>query len=246
MARTYRNPPLLEAICDFHFSSSQPWDWTIPGLFYEQIRNAFPFREQVATVTTTLDASQSRLVQQSQPKMQFISEDRNAVIQVAPHNLSIHQLPPYKGWMNFKASILKYWNTYTEVENHASLEEVELRYVNRIEFPFTDIDLKEYFQVLPHIPEPIPQNFSSFLFNVELPYESPSSKLRVIFGSVVPENDNKLAFVLDLNMAGSNNIVISTQQISEWLETIHERIEAAFDAAFTDKTHFEIFKEVGK
>lgn len=35
MARTYNNPPLIEAVCDFHFSSSQPWDWTIPGLFYE-------------------------------------------------------------------------------------------------------------------------------------------------------------------------------------------------------------------
>jgi hypothetical protein len=32
MARTYNNPPLIEAVCAFTFKNAQPWDLTIPGL----------------------------------------------------------------------------------------------------------------------------------------------------------------------------------------------------------------------
>ena len=93
MARTYNKPPLIEAVCDFRFSSSQPWDWTIPGLFYEQIRERFPIKEQLNAIETVVDPNQGRFVQQTQPKLQFASEARDEVIQIGPNNLSIHQLP---------------------------------------------------------------------------------------------------------------------------------------------------------
>src|SRR5712691_5300171 len=98
MARIYNKPPLIEAICDFRFSSSQPWDWTIPGLFYEQIRDNFPIKEQITTVETIIDANEGKFVQQAQPKLQFASKKRDAVIRIGPDNLSIHQLPPYDYW----------------------------------------------------------------------------------------------------------------------------------------------------
>src|SRR5207253_5942587 len=98
MARTYNKPPLIEAVCDFRFSSSQPWDWTIPGLFYEQIRDSFPNKNQVNIIETRIDSSQGKVIQQSQPKLQFINQDGTAVIHVGPDNLSIHQLQPYEGW----------------------------------------------------------------------------------------------------------------------------------------------------
>src|SRR5437667_2265720 len=71
VARTYNKPPLIEAVCDFRFSSSQPWDWTIPGLLYEQIRDNFPNKTQINIIETTVDANEGKVVQQSQPKMQF-------------------------------------------------------------------------------------------------------------------------------------------------------------------------------
>lgn len=63
MARTYNKPPLIEAVCDFRFSSTQPWDWTIPGLFYEQIRLDFPNKNQLSTIETTVDVSEGKVVQ---------------------------------------------------------------------------------------------------------------------------------------------------------------------------------------
>lgn len=84
MARTYSKPPLIEVVCDFKFLSSQPWDWTIPGLFYERIRDRFPTKEQLNIIETVVDPNQGKVVQQAQPKLQFASVTRNEVIRIGP------------------------------------------------------------------------------------------------------------------------------------------------------------------
>lgn len=246
MVRTYNNPPLIEAVCDFRFSSSQPWDWTIPGLFYEQIRHDYPHKNQISVVETRIDPSEGKVVQQSQPKVQFVNEDETSVIQVAFDNLTIHQLRPYDGWKYFKECVLKYLQVYYKAAQAENLSSVVLRYVNRIELPHTDLELEDYFRILPQVPNPIPQVFPTFLLNVEVPYQSLHSNLRLIFGTVIPEGEAKLAYLLDLSMFSLNVTYFSIDEVPVWLETAHKHIEDAFDAAFTDRTHCEIFQEVSK
>lgn len=246
MVRTYNRPPLIEAVCDFRFSSSQPWDWTIPGLFYEQIQSNFPIRQQVNVIETTIDARQAKVVQQSQPKLQFLNENRTEVIQVGPDNLSIHQLRPYDGWDHFKARILEYLLTYRKAAKPLSLTRLGLRYVNHIALPYTEFELEDYFRILPQVPDPIPQVFPTFLLNIEVPYTSPECGLRIIFATVVPETPNTLAHVLDLDIFSTDNAIPSIDEVSNWIEMAHSRVEAAFEAAFTERTHHEIFEEVSK
>jgi uncharacterized protein (TIGR04255 family) len=244
MARTYNKPPLIEAVCDFRFSSSQLWDWTIPGLFYEQIRSDFPNKNQLSTIETTVDVSEGKVVQQTQPKMQFISGDGTAVIHVGPDNLTINQLRPYDGWELFKSRILKYLSIYCETAHPKNLANVTLRYVNRIEFPEAGIELDDYFQILPSVPNPIPQIFQGFLFSVDIPYNVLQTGLRLTFATVLPEGVAKLAYVLDLSMYSNNSAVPSIDMVSDWLERSHKYLEDAFESAFTEKTHCEIFQEV--
>ncbi len=241
MVRTYCNPPLIEAVCDFRFSSSQPWDWTIPGLFYEQIREKFPIKEQLNAVETIIDPGQAKFVQQLQPKLQFSTEKRDEVIQIGPDNLSLHQLPPYSGWMNFKESIIAYLQMYMKAANPTGLTSVALRYVNHIEISRKDIELEDYFNLMPQVPQPIPQIFPTFLLNIDVPYETPVSGLRIIFGTVVPKVAENLAYVLDLNMLSTGNTELLNNRILDWLEISHERVESAFDASFTEKAHQELF-----
>jgi len=244
MTRTYTKPPFVEAVCDLRFSSSNPWDWTIPGLFYDQIRDRFPVKEQLNTIETRIDPVQGKVVQQTQLKLQFSSEMRDAVIQISPDNLSIHQLPPYDGWVNFRERIFEYLQIYRSAAQPAALTNIALRYINHVELPFDDIELENYFCVLPQIPNPIPQVFPTFLVNVEIPYSSPVSGLKITFGTVVPRVSGNLAYVLDLNMLSSSDAIPSSNQILNWLDIVHDRIEVAFNASFTAKTHLEIFGAV--
>ncbi|MGC8838175.1 MAG: hypothetical protein ACP5UM_07135 [Anaerolineae bacterium] len=41
MGRKYKDPPLMEAVCEFRLAADSPWDLTIPGLIYEKLYAAF-------------------------------------------------------------------------------------------------------------------------------------------------------------------------------------------------------------
>ncbi|RMH08650.1 MAG: hypothetical protein D6704_02710 [Nitrospirae bacterium] len=43
--RRYRKPPVIEALCEIYFAGSS-WDETIPGAFYQQIKDDYPKKQQ--------------------------------------------------------------------------------------------------------------------------------------------------------------------------------------------------------
>jgi uncharacterized protein (TIGR04255 family) len=247
MPRIYDKPPVIEALCEFRFKSSQPWDWTIPGLVYEQIREQFPKKRQENVLEVAMQPGENKVLHQMKAgvaRMQFLNEQENALVQVGPDLLAVNHLPPYPKWDAFKTLILEQLAVYRNIANPETLTRIGLRYINRVEIPAKRIELEEYFRTLPQVPEPIPQTFPSFVLHVDIAYENPSSALRFIFGSAPSEPPEKLTFMLDLDMFGIGENVPSMEQLANWIEVAHERIEAAFDASFTEKTHKEIFVEV--
>jgi len=46
MGKKYKNPPLVEALCEFYFIPQQLYDLTIPGLFYDEIKEDFPEKQE--------------------------------------------------------------------------------------------------------------------------------------------------------------------------------------------------------
>ena|SRR5215207_7513665 len=62
--RIYKDPPIIEALCEFQFVPSQPWDLTIPGLFYREVKSEFPKRRQFNPFQVSFQAEgQGQLVQ---------------------------------------------------------------------------------------------------------------------------------------------------------------------------------------
>ncbi|MEH2362987.1 hypothetical protein [Nostoc sp.] len=51
--RQYSNPPIEEAICEFRFAPGQVWNFTIPGLFYEKVRDLYTGEPQQQNLITT-------------------------------------------------------------------------------------------------------------------------------------------------------------------------------------------------
>ncbi len=45
LERSYREPPVVEALCEIYFADST-WDDTVPGTFYEEIKDEFPVKRR--------------------------------------------------------------------------------------------------------------------------------------------------------------------------------------------------------
>src|SRR5258706_14979771 len=104
MTRQYTKPPVVEAVCEFKFANSQPWDMLLPGRIAERIRDVFPVNEPFNTVQVTPDLNGPQSVQ-LQTGIRFLTDDRTESVQIAVNTLSVHQLGKYRDWEHFKSRI---------------------------------------------------------------------------------------------------------------------------------------------
>src|SRR5882672_10952662 len=98
MARIYEEPPLIEAVCEFHFEPGHEWDWTIPGLIYPKLSKDFPKKREQRLFQLQVQAGPQEMTQSLKgqgARMQFLKEDERALIQVGPDTLAINHLKPY-------------------------------------------------------------------------------------------------------------------------------------------------------
>ena len=115
--RNYHNPPIEEAICEFRFAPGSDWDPTIPGLFYEEVRESYtgkPYQEsfmemeaQQERPSLTLNLGITRVV--------FSTEDKKRLVAIAPNILGVHILRPYSEWEDFQKRIQEAIDAYQKV-----------------------------------------------------------------------------------------------------------------------------------
>jgi len=247
MGRKYKNPPVVEALCEFQFISEQPWDLTLPGLIYEKIKDEFPDKQQQVGINVQFRPTEKGLehkVEPTPPRVQFHKKDKSALIQVGPDLLAVNQLKPYSTWEEFKAMILKGFQIYKEVARPKGFKRIGLRYINIVEFDKAPVELKDYFQFYPFIPEVLQQLlYDSFLNRVEFPYEDGKERLILTLASIIPSKPNVLiSILLDLDYVMATPEYVLLDGVSEWLEKAHGKIEEAFEACITDNAR-KIFEE---
>jgi uncharacterized protein (TIGR04255 family) len=138
----YKSPSIIEALCEFTFAPDTPWDSTIFGRFYEQVKNDFPQREEGELVSATLalnlqpaQAPAAAPQLKRSPRMAFSREGRTRLIQVSERLLTVNVLAPYPGWdEQFRTMILAAMDAYRSVTEISEASQVVLRYLDRFEF----------------------------------------------------------------------------------------------------------------
>jgi uncharacterized protein (TIGR04255 family) len=237
VSRKYNNPPIVEALCEFQFIPSQPWDMTIPGLLYEKISGEFPVKQQQMGFGIGLQPKEGGIEQRVEmsQRMQFLRSDKTALVQVGPDLLTINHLKPYPTWEAFKPLILKNLEIYKEIAKPKGFKRIGLRYINKIEFDEHPIELTDYFNYYPFIPTNLPQLHETFQVRVEIPYEEGRDRLRSTLASVIPEKPEVLTLLLDLDYIMAIPERVSLEQASAWIERAHAEVETAFEACITDK-----------
>ena len=239
MGKKYKNSPIVEALCEFQFIPSHPWDMTIPGLFYEKIRNDFPEKKQQMGFGVGFQPKEKSVEQKIEmnQRIQFLRTDKTALVQVAADLLVINHLKPYPTWDIFKPILFKNLDLYKEIANPKGFKRIGLRYINKIDIPSESIEMSEYFNFYPPIPKDLPQIHSDFNMQVEIPYENERDRLLLTLtkGKAIPEKSDIISIILGLYHVMVIPEKVSFDEVEEWTEKAHTIIEKAFESCITDK-----------
>jgi uncharacterized protein (TIGR04255 family) len=237
MGRKYQKPPIIEAVCEFRFEPSSPWDLTVPGLVYEKLRNnGFPKRIPVTDVEVDNTQSEGRIRQEFKTvdRVRFSREDAKAFIQVGPNRLSIHHLKPYPSWEKFEPLIGKGFDAYFGAASPKSIQRIGLRYINRIEIEGTEVELENYFGFYPFVGDKLPQKFGPFIVGIEIPHENSRDMLRLLLTNVVTSSPNTSGAVLDLDYFLAKPNEVALEKVFEWIDFAHNKVEEVFEACIRD------------
>ncbi|MEH2459537.1 TIGR04255 family protein [Nostoc sp.] len=246
--RQYCNPPIEEAVCEFRFAPGQAWNFTVPGLFYEKVRDLYTGEpQQQNLIATEFNFGQMPLVKpeitvtQGLTKTLFPSADATKLVGVGPDALSIHSLRPYKGWDEFSHRIDQAFQFYLEVAKPVGITRITLRYINRIVISDDQaVDLSEYVNIYPQFPDTLPSGLSGFVMQTESIYEDIPIRLVITLSNAKPLFE-KVVFILDLDI--SQTWIEKPLSLKEMLPNLHElksREGQVFESLITDRAR-ELF-----
>ena len=248
--RDYDNPPIEEAVCEFRFAPGPVWSITVPGLFYEKIKDVYPREPQQQNLIQAefkigqVPANSEIELKQSMTKLLFLSTDAKKLVGVGTDILSIHSLRPYEGWGDFRGRIDESFLAYLEVAKPVGVTRIALRYINRISVPVTqEIQIDEYFTIYPQLPDDAPSRLSGFLTRTESIYEDIPIKLAITFSDAVDPNQQPV-FILDLEV--SQDWAEKPLPLEEALSHLYElkqRQGQVFENLITDRAR-ELFNVV--
>jgi len=245
MGKRYRNPPVIEALCEFRFKPGQPWDLAIPGLVYEKIQDRFPKRRLAKIFELSVTATPGGVGQQvlTTDRMQFLREDERALVQVDRDLLAVNHLKPYPTWQEFLPLIEHGFSAYRDVAQPKGFERIGLRYINRIEIPGQPVDLAHYLEFRPFVGPSLPQDYGPFMVGIEAPYQNGRDRLRLQLATAAITKPDALAVMLDLDYFLAEPGAVQLDNVLAWIDAAHGRVEEAFEACITDRLR-HIFEEM--
>jgi uncharacterized protein (TIGR04255 family) len=134
--RQYRNPPIIEATCEFRFAPGDPWNQTVGWSFYERIKSRYQGQPvdqrliQIGDPEPGTKPQQQRAIEINQ--VQIPSSDGLQLVTVGPNLASIYVRKPYPGWEKFREEMDFVVSAYSSVAKQQGIRRIGIRYVNQI------------------------------------------------------------------------------------------------------------------
>lgn len=240
MDTKYKNPPIIEAVCEFYFAKELEWDMTIPGLVYNKIRKEYPNKDQRIIGNFELEFKPGEIAtqkfqQNTSPIAMFFDKDRKSLVQVGERLFTVNHLKRYSGWKVYKAQIENAYKALLSIiSDKASLERIGLHYINQIHLEqVASNQLKDYLIFLPNLGDKLPREYNAFNLNCEFPFNGNRDVCQVTINNqraIIKST----SLILDINYFLRDTKSIAIQDAMDWVETAHTNIENIFEGCITD------------
>lgn len=237
-APNYKNPPVVEALCELFFEP-RAWDDTVPGAFYGRIQEQFTIKEQLVGSETEINLGPGQEttvgVRPLPPRMRFFTPAKDRLIQLAPNLLVVNKLVPYTSFDDWVRTLEQALGHYQEVVPGVAVTRVGVRYLNRITVPGTRVKLERYFRVIPVIPDTLGTDHGAFLLRLELLVPESNHSLLLSFATSPQEQPGSMAFLLDFYDTWKPGSSQPVDQVMTHVRLAHDHIQAAFERNITDE-----------
>jgi uncharacterized protein (TIGR04255 family) len=160
------------------------------------------------------------------------------VLQVQRAGFTYSHLPPYTHFEPFKAEASDLWSQYVEALKPAKVTRTAVRVINRLLLPGRPINLRDYFNLQPNIPEGISNVAENFFVQLHLSmdkvYLGAQCLLNFKGGTEVREEQSEV--ILDIDLFVPKDFDPADAEIWSLLSTLSAAKNQVFEACITEET----------
>jgi uncharacterized protein (TIGR04255 family) len=231
-AKQYRNPPIVEAVCEFTFTSStsgQQFDLTLPG--------RLKMHPLMAEYSGEPRAQIIQIVANNAPALairaQLPTAEGSRLVSIGPNTLALSVLRPYDGWENFKLRIERALDAFFEAISQFAVTRIGVKYVNRIVVPKASANPAAYLTGLPAEDKISDTRLANFTQSNEF-IRTDGIKVIVTQATLQPGAPNTTEYLLDIDTIWDQALGNRTEIIA-MVERLQDIEGAAFEALITDE-----------
>ncbi len=249
--RQYKNPPIEEALCEFHFRSGQDWDSTIPSRLQVELGDEYAGKTRTQRVLEMELQVRKDLPPSLRPSDELVrtyllTKSGKRLIGVGTDVLSVHMLRPYQnpnkptcgGWEEFSSRIRQALGVYYEVAKPTGVSGISIRYINKILIPEEKVKVEDYLRCALSEVDELPDLVSNFMSRVDYLYED-NVRLLISQGRSNAPPD-QICFLLSLDVIWKDEEPVAQDRAMERVQDLRDRERKAFEAVITDKAR-ELF-----
>ena len=243
-ARHYPNAPITEAIIDLRVEFAEEIEPAILRRVGEVVTVEYPHIEEIFEAIGEFaikpGVGSSASAHQQLLGFKASSADQKQILQSRRNGFSFSRLAPYDRWEPFRDEAKRLWTIYRETTGPAEISRLAVRYINRIDIPAQNVDLKHYFRTSPEVAPELPQELAGFFMQLQLPCPGMGAYALLNQTSVPPAREGVVSIVLDVDLFRTSNTPQDEDAVWEYFETLHDGKNEIFEACITRSTR-ELF-----
>lgn len=233
--------PITEALLDIQVSTREDLDledlrdFAAPlGTRYPTKRLHSQFESQIR-VELGQDAP-SVVTQHAVRGFSFFSPAQDRVVQARRDGYTFSKLYPYDTWDELRREAQEIWNLYRAAARPTSVNRLAARYINRIPLPAEPVQLQEWFNLHPEIPEQFGPMEEFLIRSVVRHPANPGYRAIMTLATHPPDPTGLPSVILDIDVFTHVDVEPASDRIWEILEDLRVFKNDVFFGTITPKT----------
>jgi uncharacterized protein (TIGR04255 family) len=206
-------------------------------------RAEFPAIEPNIQLTNLVNVNESGLTSEmrgSQIGHVFRNAESTEALHARLNGFAYGRTDPYQDWETFCGRALGLWRRYADVASPLLVTRFGVRYINRIDAPSENVEIKDYLRTAIDVSPYLPQIINGYFLQVAVPLPRFEATATITSTLVPPERPGTTPLILDIDTWSERPLDLTSRdvddQIATRLENLRHAKNHAFEACITDAT----------
>ena len=238
----YKNAPITEAIIDLQIKPGTGLALSDIERAWQDEETRYPTKSSIMFAIGEMEVGEqvSASARSQQTGFKYSSSDGKSIFQSRLNGFTLSRLAPYESWEPFCAEARRLWTAYRERLRPDKVSRLAVRYINRIDLPAQQAELKDYFRTSPEISPELPQVMEQFFMRVMLRQDDVRARSVINMAPVQSPHPGGVSIVLDIDLFRDEEVPQKEAEIWSIFEKMREKKDQILEACITDRT-MELF-----